>query len=139
MTKPFDDEALWLKAKLFLNRAMDPDSHRSFDEQAFWASASLELLAKAALAKQSPILIAVPDEGGANLLMAIGLIEGTAKFNSISANTIFKRCERAFKPFSGIDAQRLADARNEYLHGAAVGFMPLTPDSWWPRFWAPMP
>ena len=69
-------EALWSKAKVFLNRAMDPGAERSFDEQALWASAALELLGKAALARVSPLLIAEPTEDGTNILIATGLIQG---------------------------------------------------------------
>jgi hypothetical protein len=133
---PYDHEALWSKAKVFLNRAMDPDPGRSFDEQALWASAALELLGKAALARVSPLLIAEPTEEGVNILIATGLIEGTAKFTSVSASTIFKRCQRAFRPFSATDALKFADARNEYLHGPTIGFMTLPPEAWWPRYWA---
>lgn len=88
MTAPYDYEALWSKAKVFLNRAMDPDPGRSFDEQALWASAALELLGKAALARVSPLLIAEPTEDGANILIAAGLIEGTARFTSVSARRL---------------------------------------------------
>jgi hypothetical protein len=133
---PYDHNALWSKAKVFLNRAMDPDPVRSFDEQALWASAALELLGKAALARVSPLLIAEPTEDGANLLVATGLIEGTAQFTSVRASTIFKRCQRAFRPFSASDALRFATARNEYLHGSGIGFMTLAPQAWWPRYWA---
>jgi len=133
---PYDHEALWAKAKVFLNRAMDPDPTRSFDEQALWASAALELLGKAALARVSPLLIAEPTEDGGNLLIAIGVIEGTANFTSVSASTIFKRCQMAFRPFNAADAQKFAAARNEYLHGSGIGFMTLPPHAWWPRYWA---
>jgi hypothetical protein len=133
---PYDHEALWSKAKVFLNRAMDPDPGRSFDEQALWASAALELLGKAALARVSPLLIAEPNEEGVNILIATGLIEGDAKFASVSASTIFKRCQRAFRPFNAADALKFADARNEYLHGSAIGFMALASQAWWPRYWA---
>jgi hypothetical protein len=136
VTAPYDHEALWSKAKVFLNRAMDPDPVRSFDEQALWASAALEILGKAALARVSPLLIAEPTEEGVNILIATGLIEGTAKFTSVSASTIFKRCQRAFRPFSAADALRFAEARNEYLHGSTIGFMTLPPEAWWPRYWA---
>ena len=136
MTAPYDHEALWSKAKVFLNRAMDPDSGRSFDEQALWASAALELLGKAALARVSPLLIAEPTEEGVNILIATGLIEGTAKFTSVSASTIFKRCQRAFRPFNAAEAQQFAAARNEYLHGSEIGFVTLEPRTWWPRYWA---
>ncbi len=136
MIAPYDHEALWSKAKVFLNRAMDPGPGRSFDEQALWASAALELLGKASLARVSPLLIAEPTEEGANILIATGLIEGTAQFTSVSASTVFKRCQRAFRPFSASDAQKFAAARNEYLHGSGIGFMTLAPQAWWPRYWA---
>ncbi len=136
MIAPYDHEALWSKAKVFLNRAMDPDPSRSFDEQALWASAALELLGKAALARVSPLLIAEPTEEGVNILIATGLIEGSAKFTSVNASTIFKRCQRAFRPFSAAEAQQFAAARNEYLHGSDIGFMTLPPQAWWPRYWA---
>lgn len=136
MIAPYDHEALWAKAKVFLNRAMDPGSLRSFDEQALWASAALELLGKAALARVSPLLIADPTEDGVNILIATGLIEGNARFTSVSASTIFKRCGRAFRPFSAKDAQEFADARNEYLHGSGLGVMTLPEAAWWPRFWS---
>jgi hypothetical protein len=133
---PYDHEALWTKAKVFLNRAMDPGSLRSFDEQALWATAALELLGKAALARVSPLLIADPTEDGINILIATGLIEGNARFASVSASTIFKRCGKAFRPFNARDAQDFAAARNEYLHGSGLGFMALPQQAWWPRFWA---
>ncbi len=136
MIRPYDYEALWAKAKVFLNRAMDPGPERAFDEQALWASAALELLGKAALARQSPLLIAEPSEDGANLLIATGLIEGTARFTAVSASTIFKRCQRAFRPFNADAALKFANARNEYLHGSSIGFMTLPPDAWWPQYWA---
>ncbi len=136
MIAPYDHEALWSKAKVFLNRAMDPGPGRSFDKQALWASAALELLGKASLARVSPLLIAEPTEEGANILIATGLIEGTAQFTSVSASTVFKRCQRAFRPFSASDAQKFAAARNEYLHGSGIGFMTLAPQAWWPRYWA---
>jgi hypothetical protein len=84
----------------------------------------------------SPLLIAEPTEEGVNILIATGLIEGTAKFTSVSASTIFKRCQRAFRPFGAADALKFADARNEYLHGPTIGFMTLPPEAWWPRYWA---
>ncbi|SDU25539.1 hypothetical protein [Jiangella alkaliphila] len=136
MNAPYDHEALWLKAKLFLNRAMDNDEARSFDEQAMWASLALELLAKAALARASPLLIAVPTEDGMNVLIALGLIGGTARFESVPAKTLYSRCEKAFKPFSKAEAGKISQARNEYLHGVSAGFTLIPEAAWWPRYWA---
>lgn len=135
MTKPYDHEALWLKAKAFLNRAMDETDERSFDEQALWASLALELLAKAALARVSPLLIAEPSEDGTNLLIASGLMEGDAKFMSVRAKTLYSRCQKAFKPFDESEAGKITHARNEYLHGSAVGFTAIPAAAWWPRYW----
>ena len=136
MTAPYDHEALWLKAKLFINRAMDETDERSFDEKALWASLALELLGKAALARVSPLLIAEPTEEGNNLLIASGLVEGDTRFLSVRAKTIYSRCHRAFKPFSDLEAMHITNARNEYLHGSKAGFTSIPEAAWWPRFWA---
>ncbi|MFG1652931.1 hypothetical protein ACGFIE_23665 [Micromonospora sp. NPDC049275] len=132
----YDDEALWFKAKLFVNHAMDDDEPRAFDERALWASLALELLAKAALSRVSPLLIASPTEDGGNLLIASGLIEGEGKFTSVKAHTLYSRCQKAFRPFSERDAQQITWARNSYLHGGSPTFTSIPPDAWWPRFWA---
>ena len=86
MRAPYDPEGLWLKAKLFINRAMDEDP-RSFDERAMWATLALELLAKAALATHSPILIADPNDD-ASLLGASGLVNSDSGFKSVRAITL---------------------------------------------------
>lgn len=136
MNAPYDHEALWLKAKLFTTRAVGADNERTFDEHALWASLALELLAKASLARVSPLLIALPDEKGGNLLIASGLMEGTARFKSIPAHTLFDRCARAYKPFSSDEAKRIAEERNDYLHGGAATFSSIPEYAWWPRYWA---
>jgi hypothetical protein len=115
---------------------MDSDEHRTFEERALWASLALELLAKAALARVSPLLIAIPQEDGANLLIAAGVMSGDARFRSIPVHTLFGRCHKAFKPFSEREAMQIAQARNEYLHGAGTGFTGIPEEAWWARFWA---
>ncbi|MGQ4465305.1 hypothetical protein ACN6LC_004706 [Streptomyces violaceoruber] len=114
---------------------MDDDS-RSFDEQALWAALALELLAKAALARVSPLLIAEPNEEGTNLLIASGLVKGDARFTSVRAKTLMVRCHKAFKPFDQAEAMKIVNGRNEYLHSSGAGFMAIPPHSWWPRYWA---
>ena len=131
----WDYEALWVKAKMFLNRAMEEDTGRSFDEQAFWASQALELLGKAALSRSHPALIAEPTEDGLNILIATGLVQGEARFTSVRAKTIFSRCERAFKPFDATEAMKIASARNAYLHSGVAAFAPIPAAAWWPKFW----
>lgn len=136
MSAPYDHEALWLKAKLFAARAVGADNERTFDEHALWASLALELLAKASLARVSPLLIALPDEKGGNLLIASGLMEGTARFKTIPAHTLFDRCARAYKPFAADEAKRIAEERNDYLHGGSATFTVIPAKAWWPTYWA---
>lgn len=136
MTTPWDSETLWLKAKLFINYALDDEVERTFEERALWASLSLELLAKSALSRASPILIATPTEDGKNLLAAAGLIAGEATFKTVPAKTVFERCGHAFKPFNTRAAMRVAADRNEYLHSSTPTFTPIPADAWWPRYWA---
>lgn len=133
MTAPWDAEALWIKAKLFINRAHE--DRRSFDERAMWASLALELLGKSALSRTSPLLIASPTEDGKNLLIATGLVTGQATFKSVTAKTVYERCSKAFKPFDCVRATRIAESRNAYLHGADPGFAEKPEEVWWPEFW----
>ncbi|OJX70204.1 MAG: hypothetical protein BGO95_04195 [Micrococcales bacterium 73-13] len=130
---PYDPDRLWIKARMFVHRAMDDG--REFDEQAFWASAAFELLGKAALAKVSPILIANPNPDGHSLLVASGLLEVDDKFFTIPAKALWSRCHRAFKPFNEQEAAYISSVRNDYLHAGGVG-REGTPEAWWPRYWA---
>ncbi|OBK35193.1 hypothetical protein A5658_09585 [Mycobacterium sp. 1245111.1] len=136
MSDTYDADALWLKAKLFINHAMDEEEPRTFDERALWATLALELLAKSALSRVSPALIASPNEEGTNILIASGLIEGNAQFTSLAAHSLVKRCSKAFRPFDEREARAIMHARNEYLHGGAPVFTRIPPEAWWPRFWS---
>ena len=91
MAAPYDHDALWLKAKMFINRAMDDGDMRSPDEKSLWAALSLELLGKAALARVSPTLIAEPTDDVVHVLIASGLIRGDGRFISARAQTSAKK------------------------------------------------
>ncbi|WP_033247451.1 hypothetical protein [Nocardia carnea] len=137
MSDVYDARSLWMKSRLFINHAMDEDDPRDFDERALWAALALELLAKAALSRHSPVLIATPTEEGNHILIASGLISGDAKgFSSVTAKTLIKRCAAAFPPFSEKEASTITQARNNYLHGGSPKFAPIPPTAWWPRYWA---
>jgi len=62
-----------------------------------------------------------------------GLERGTATSNFHDARD---NLHKAFKPFNEKEALQIAQARNEYLHGAGIGFEGLPEDAWWARFWA---
>ena len=134
MIAPWDADALWLKSRMFIHRAMDSD--REFEEQAFWASAALELLGKAALVRISPALIANPDDDGRSILIASGAVDYAGSFSSVQAKAIWSRCARAFRTFNEVEAKKIAAGRNEYIHSTGVGFDSIPQAQWWPRYWA---
>ncbi|NCT91956.1 hypothetical protein GXB85_13495 [Cellulomonas sp. APG4] len=132
----FSADGYWTKTLLFINRALEPDSIRSEDERRLWASLALEQLAKWALARTSPTLVADPVRAdGDQLFRALGLREG-GPYVSITASTAFKRCAAIYRPFSDTEAAKFANARNEYLHGTEVALLTLPAEAWWSRFWS---
>lgn len=134
---PVPDHAdLWVKAKLFINRALVSDGSRDFEERAFWAAAALELLAKAALARVSPLLIIPPDAEGKNVLAALGVIvyDGSP-IETVPAKALWARSERAFRPFAQKEASLISAGRNEYVHGSGTGLPNMPETVWWGRYW----
>lgn len=133
---PFSPEAFWLKSKLFINRAIEADSERTEDEKRLWASLSLELLAKWALAKTSRVLVVDPEHGGGEQLYnALGLKDSPGHV-TVTASTAFKRCDALYNSFDARAAKRFADARNEYVHGFEVPIMHLPDRAWWSQYWS---
>lgn len=131
----FAPESFWNKARVFVNRALEPADARSEDERRLWAALALEVLAKWALAETSPTLVADPVAGGDQLLRAVGVLKG-GPYATISATTAYKRCGRIYKPFDEMRAERFSRARNEYLHGPDIGLLTLPADPWWEQFWS---
>lgn len=131
IVNPFAPDALWIKSRLFINRACDP--MRDFEEQAFWACSALELLGKCALSVVSPLLVANPMDDGASFLAVSGLTTGSA--TSVQAKAVWSRCAKAFKPFNESEAKKISLGRNDYIHSALIGFTSLPASAWWPRYW----
>lgn len=134
MIPAYDHEGLWTKSVLFTNYAHDND--RVFGERAFWATLTLELLAKAALSKINPLLVADPTDDGKSQLIAAGVTQSASGFKSVAAKALFSRCNKVFPQFNDTEAQRLAISRNEYLHSALSPFEARAEDSWWERYWS---
>lgn len=130
----FDD--LWAKAQLFAKRSLSDEDMRDFDERSFWATTALEFLAKAALARISPLLIIPPDADGKHILATLGVVaHDGADIQTIQAKALWSRAERTFRAFSGKEAAQFSASRNEYMHGGGTG-TPLHPeDVWWGKLW----
>jgi hypothetical protein len=123
--------ALYDKARLYMSRAHEqPVDSQLF---AFWASLSLELLCRAALAKVHPVLLADPREDG-NLLYAFG-VQPAKPPRSIVTKAIVIRCTALVDGFTEEMATHcalMADRRNAELHSGVVGFDAFDNAAWLP-------
>jgi hypothetical protein len=133
VARAFDYEVLWVKAMAFINRALD--SSDEFEECAFWAACSLELLAKAALTRINPALIADIERGGNSLLIAAGLQQDSSSFVTIQAKTVFTRCKAISRQFDTEVALRVAGNRNNYIHSGGPLCAAIPEQRWWEDFW----
>lgn len=137
MSTPFSHEAIWAKAKLFVNRSFDAIENDDESLAMLWAACSLELLAKAALCRISPLLVADPTDDGKSLLLAAGLPGDSTRYKSIPAKALFSRCARAFQKFDQKAANLIAQQRNEELHSGALPYSTASDrPAWWERYWS---
>lgn len=130
----WERDPLWAKARLFFGRAFNTQR----DDPAFglWCSLGLELLARAALASVSPLLLARHDPAQKNLLHVVH--KEIASPQSISANLVFNLCSQIFPAFSKEDckvALALLNRRNEELHSGAAAFDEYRPSHWLAGFY----
>lgn len=135
-SNPLDWNQLYLKAKLFIARSVRASNDGDADEAALWAACALELLAKAALSKLNPLLVAHPDDDGKSLLAAAGVATGSSGVKTIPAKATFARAARAFPPFDRQAADEMARNRNDELHSGVPGFDALPADVWFAQYWA---
>lgn len=136
MIRAVDPDALWLKAKVFINRALTAKVGGAFDEAGVWAACALELLGKAALSHINPLLVADPSDDGKSLLIAAGVSSDVQGFKSIQAKTVFSRCSRAFPHFNAREAGLIGTNRNEEIHSGSTPFGNLHEATWWERYWS---
>ena len=137
MSLPYDPEAVWMKAKNFINRSFDALHDGDFPQAALWAANSLELLAGSTLCQVNPLLVADPSDDGRSLMLAAGLPGDTTRYRSIPAKALFSRCARAFKPFNRDEAMEIAVQRNAELHSGATPYSDVKDHrGWWERFWS---
>lgn len=137
MSLPYDHASIWLKAKSYINRSFSALDDGDEDLAKLWAAISLELLAKSALCKVSPLLVADPSDDGRSLLIAAGLPEDTTRYKSVPAKALFSRCARAFRTFDKDRAGVISAQRNAELHSGASPFAEIVDHGkWWEQFWS---
>jgi hypothetical protein len=125
-------DELLSKAKLYASRA----NGEAFESALFgmWMSLSLELLARAALAKIHPVLLADPTTEG-NIHYAFGINPKTNP-KSVAAKAVFARCSVFIKDFTDEMSGQcllLADRRNKELHTGEASFEGVDASTWLPQ------
>jgi len=101
-------------------------------EFGLWASLGLELLARAAVSKTSPALLADPDKDQKNLLHALG-ISSSHSPKSIPTIQVLSHCRTLVPAFTEDEfkaASALLNRRNEELHTGAAAFATFPLQSW---------
>ena len=135
---PWSEEGLFSKALLYIGQmeSYTPDEWQF----GFWSALSLELLARAALAHISPVLLADAKEWR-NLTYALGDEPTAKKFSpaSVSTKEVFGRLQELIPEFTKEIADFCAihsDRRNSELHTGELSFTSLGTSGWLPRFYA---
>lgn len=130
----WDKESLYAKAKLYVRKGLDHEEPTS-SEPPLWCIMSLELLARSALAKVHPALLADPKDG-ANILFAFGFPGKSAPI-SIPAKTVFHRCVVVCPGFTQSHYDQCMtwmNWRNEEVHTGGLPFEGLRTSKWQPHF-----
>ncbi len=134
---PWSEESLFTKARLYveLMKTYTTDEWQF----GFWSALSLELLARAALAHISPVLLA-DNKSWRNLAYALGEELTAKKFSpkSLSTGEVFSRLEELVPAFDeeirGFCAEH-TNRRNSELHSGELSFANLGTSEWLPRFY----
>lgn len=137
ISHPWDPDALLLKARRYIEQMLE---HNHSDWQfAFWSSLALELIARAALAKASPALLADKDDWR-QVYFALGHTPKAQRFvpKSVGTAEVLNRLQDIYATFD----KELRDfcslhtgMRNAELHSADLPFEDLKPSAWLSKFY----
>lgn len=122
---------LFTKAKLFFEKAFDEDKEEP--HFGLWCAMGLELLARSAVAKISPTLLAEPDREHQNLLHALNLGSSKSQRKSIATVLVLSLCQTLIKEFTDTEfkvASAIVNRRNEELHSGGVAFDEYPTQQW---------
>jgi len=132
----FENESLYLKSKVFIQKALEYDANNRQEEFQLWATLSLELLGKATLSYFHPALTA---EGEDSLLAACGIVHGLKGSPKTStASVTFDRLSKVIKDFTKDECswcRILTERRNAELHSGELPFSAVKREDWLGRFW----
>ena len=119
----FDSEALYQKAKLYINKYENTNKTDSW--RTFWMVLSLEFLLRSSLAKISPVLVA-DNKHEISLLAAVGRRYSSDPLKSIGVGQVIDRIKNIqFDGFTDDIAKKsrtLMELRNDELHSGVSRF-----------------
>lgn len=130
-------EALFTKAQLYAERMSAAESEHG--EDALWSAVLLEILARAALAKISPALLA-DEKNWRNIAFSLGKVTTSKRFNpsSIGIKEVLTRLaeynSRITQEVVNFCASHF-DKRNSELHTGEFAFSKYGSSSWLPQFY----
>ena len=129
-------EKLWLKAKLYLQKALAED--RESETFPLWASISLEFICRATLAKVHPVLLADPREGE-NILYVFGFQKKPNYIPiSIPTKSVLERLEVVVPNFTNNEkdfCKEITTKRNAELHSGILGFSDYQTKKWLSKYY----
>jgi len=129
----WDSDGLFNKAAMYFARAYSSD--REGDEFPLYLTLAFEFLARAALAKVHPVLLADP-QTGENLLFAFGYpVPGGGQPRSVPMKTVLHRLVVVIDEFTEQDfkfATSVIEMRNGELHSGDMPFSTFKPGVWLP-------
>jgi hypothetical protein len=137
----WDEQVLWAKCKAYMDLALQqPRESWMFP---FWATLSLDLLARTALSHHHPVLLAStnePERDARHVFYAVNHMPKAKKYipRSIDSTDVFKRCEELIDDFTSEQREvcnGMLGRRNEELHSGGAPFLDLNVQSWLPRFY----
>ena len=127
----WDREPLWAKSKLYFERAFGS----RHDDEVFgiWCSLGLELLARAAVASVSPVLLADPDREQNQLLHALNRGSEKIPKKSLAMAQVLNLCTKLFDDFTEAHMKTslaLINRRNEELLSGTAAFIEYPSNKW---------
>jgi hypothetical protein len=129
-------DALYAKSKVYIKRGFRAQQASDSDEYQLWASLSMELLGKAALAKVHPALVVDPTH--AHSLFAACGRQLSPDIKTITAKTVFDRLGHIDKTFDSRHqkfCEQIALRRNAELHSGESPFSDMASEVWEREFW----
>lgn len=127
----WEREPLFTKAKLYFEKAFNEDKEEPFF--GLWCAMGLELLARSAISKVSPTLLAEPDRDHQNLLHALNLGSSKSQRKSIATIHVISLCQTLITQFTDVEykiASAIVNRRNEELHSGGAAFDEYPTQQW---------